>query len=108
MRDVYGMTTLAERVDLGATLLDEKKPGWHEEINTDTLAIHLADHCICGQLFGSFIVGRQFLGIPRGGGDQYGFNAPQNSYTDLKNLWVEAIDARKLGALVEEKELIGV
>jgi len=45
------MSILAERVALGAALLDEKLPGWAERINLDELELASCYRCVIGQLF---------------------------------------------------------
>lgn len=41
-----------DAVNAAALLLDEVKPGWAEEIDTDSFAIASMDYCILGQLYG--------------------------------------------------------
>ncbi len=41
----------AERVARGATLLDEKMPGWAERIKLNELVLHNPCRCVLGQLF---------------------------------------------------------
>jgi len=43
--------TTEVKVARGAALLDEERPRWAEEIDTDALAMEDGDHCILGQLF---------------------------------------------------------
>jgi len=45
------MSILAERVDEGAALLDEKLPGWAERINLAQLDLASCYQCVLGQLF---------------------------------------------------------
>jgi len=51
----------AENVKRGADLLDEKRPGWREEIDLATLDLVDGDYCIMGQIFGSYETGLSFL-----------------------------------------------
>lgn len=44
------MSTVAERVERGAALLDEKRPGWWQEIDLGTLDIRSTCGCILGQI----------------------------------------------------------
>jgi hypothetical protein len=44
------VTTAADRVALGAALLDEKDPGWWLRIDLDTLALSSSCRCVLGQL----------------------------------------------------------
>jgi hypothetical protein len=54
------MTTIAERVANGAELLDEKKPGWDQRIDLDTLQMHSCYRCILGQLFADDHLGKAY------------------------------------------------
>lgn len=47
-------TEARERVARGAALLDEKRPGWANAINTGELDMSVDCMCILGQLEGSF------------------------------------------------------
>lgn len=42
--------TTRDRVQRGARLLDEKKPGWEKEIEIDHLNMEMVDRCILGQV----------------------------------------------------------
>lgn len=44
------MTTITERVEQGADLLDEKRPGWWRVIDLDRLDISQPCNCVAGQL----------------------------------------------------------
>ena len=46
------MNTIAERIERGAALLDEKRPGWWQQIDLATLNIREPCNCIGGQLGG--------------------------------------------------------
>lgn len=41
----------------GAALLDVARPGWHDEIDTNTLDINSATRCVLGQLYGYWTEG---------------------------------------------------
>ena len=46
------MTSIAERVERGAALLDAKQPGWWQQIDLGALDIGSRCGCIIGQLTG--------------------------------------------------------
>jgi hypothetical protein len=46
-----------ERVQRGATYLDDLDPGWHRRVDADTLELDDGRHCILGQLHGEFRLG---------------------------------------------------
>ena len=41
---------IEKNVKQSALLLDEERPGWHDDIRLDSLIMHSTAHCICGQL----------------------------------------------------------
>lgn len=51
------MSGITERVDRGAALLDEKRPGWWRHIDLDRLDIASACDCVVGQLGDGFYLG---------------------------------------------------
>lgn len=55
------MTTIIERVERGARLLDLMRPGWAREIALDRLAMESCDECILGQLYGDYLSGLEVL-----------------------------------------------
>ena len=55
------MSTITERVERGAELLDEKRPGWVDIIDLD--ALDLADGCAC--------IGGQLCRSKTGAGEDY-------------------------------------
>ena len=44
------MSTITERVERGAALLDERRPGWWRDIDMGTLDIRSPCRCILGQM----------------------------------------------------------
>jgi hypothetical protein len=46
-----------ERVERGATYLDEVDPGWYRRVDSDTLELGDGQHCVLGQLHGEFRLG---------------------------------------------------
>lgn len=84
----------------GVKLLDEKQPEWWKNINLYTLDMEGCYSCILGQLFGSYSVGREALGIPSCEGDLYGFDSlgPRRDFGTLQFMWAEIIEARRATA----------
>lgn len=81
----------------GVALLDKYDSDWWKHINLDTLDMRGCYSCILGQLFGSYVVGREALGIECCEGDLYGFDSlgPDQDFEKLQALWVEIIEARR-------------
>lgn len=50
-----------QRIDRGAALLDEKKPGWAGEIDISTLNVDSYFDCVLGQLYGTFALGSEAI-----------------------------------------------
>jgi hypothetical protein len=46
--------TISERVQAGATWLDEHRPGWVADIDLDRLLLSSPCRCVLGQLYGSY------------------------------------------------------
>lgn len=46
-----------DRVQRGASYLDEVDPGWHRRVNADVLELEDGQHCVLGQLHGEFRLG---------------------------------------------------
>lgn len=57
-------TVLQDRVEAGATLLDEKYPDWFEVIAKVKLSIISLDRCVLGHLCGNFDTAVNTLGLP--------------------------------------------
>ena len=53
---------LAERVEAGAALLDERAPGWRAKIDTAVLDLNSDSRCILGQVFGGYVAGLESIG----------------------------------------------
>lgn len=86
----------------GASVLDEIRPGWENEIDTDKLAIWDGDRCIIGQLSGTHYV----AGIDRVFGPdldadneffaEHGFNTCNVSApVELDGAWIYQIERRR-------------
>jgi hypothetical protein len=56
------MQPLEKRVEAMAAVLDEKRPGWRQEINIDALDFNSVEVCTLGQLYGEFVRGLDALG----------------------------------------------
>lgn len=96
-------TDLASRVDAGARLLDEKRPGWHREIAMDVIAMKDCDKCILGQVYGGFEIGlAELFGDADGWESEdidHGFNAGSifkmtQEFDSLADLWRAEIRKR--------------
>lgn len=58
--------TCVERVNRGAQLLDEEKPGWQNEVIPDKLDMRSSSFCIIGQVYGDY---DEYVGVPFGLGE---------------------------------------
>ena len=98
-----------ERVQRGAALLDEKRPGWADKINIATLRMSSECACILGQLEGMFwsaaqrLFGGEGMDLPTVEAVECGLWTPLTvngvdcqSYNQLQDAWVEEIEARRL------------
>lgn len=100
-----------ERVKQGAAYLDEIDPGWHRDVDPETLELSSGGSCILGQLHGDFRLGlgrSQLINLssaPRMSLSPvaYGFKCVQNvsddkkeqDYIFLNQAWQEAIRERQ-------------
>ena len=104
------MDSITERVERGAALLDEKRPGWVDVIDLDDL--NLGDGCTCigGQLCGSktgteedYVIFVRDLGLDRAGEAACGFDDPgddDDDYAALTAAWRDLIIRRRESAAV--------
>lgn len=93
----------SEIVAKGAAWLDSVRPDWFREINTATLRVETADHCVLTQLYGDYFTGRNL--IPQKDCCAYGFCGY------LTPDWLEAINDRLHPLTVPaefEKETVNV
>lgn len=109
--DYPAMQTAIARVNKGATLLDEAKPGWDEEIIPKQLDMSSGEFCIIGQAYGNY---DEHIGIPFGMNlfegeeetydlaadlaEEHGFLSPRGSkvpYELLDRAWVYMLTARR-------------
>jgi hypothetical protein len=112
--------TNAERVQLGANLLDERVPGWVTRVNLYTLDIASALDCVLGQAYSTDVSrynaydgaletlfgldtaldekavehGFEMTGVVTGGPAGPGYPSFDAERDELNNLWREAIQAR--------------
>jgi hypothetical protein len=95
------MTTIEERVRLGAAWLDANRPGWVDRIDLETLDLSTSCGCVLGQEFGDFdrAPDEVYRRAP-----QHGFNVPSNQagtmrqYDNLTTAWRDYITARRAAA----------
>lgn len=52
---------IERRVKHGVKLLNRRCSGWRQTVNGDTLNIAEGEHCILGQVFGSYRIGTREL-----------------------------------------------
>lgn len=79
------MKEMDDRVGRGATLLDDKNPGWYRKVDRTRLSMGSYLECILGQLYGTFLTGVGELGL--GSPSDYGFG-------DDEGPWIAAIESR--------------
>lgn len=80
---------ITERVRRGATLLDQRIPGWREKISVDHLRMANCVNCVLGQLFGDFLTGRETLAIDaKAHGFQSNFPHTTAEYAALQTAWL--------------------
>lgn len=119
-----------ERVNRGAALLDQRRPGWAGELDLNTLHMASCDSCVLGQLFDGYFIGTRRLAI-QGRAADLGFEVEppvlrlvgdvslgslsgsvSEVYALLRAAWTDAVHAR-ITPPVEwthrepEQELIG-
>jgi hypothetical protein len=93
--------TIADRVSLGAALLDAKVPGWWDKVNLKILKIDDLCDCVVAQLFGSYAEGKRQLGLEVLPGKypsvDHGFCADGQIIEDslLTGEWVRVIKERR-------------
>ena len=88
----------------GAAYLDNRRPGWHNEIDVDNLDLRSLDACVLGQLYGDWGAGQDALEEFRWNGEaqiEYGFEvaAPHSTprYAALTEAWRVEILRRREG-----------
>jgi len=58
---------VADRVEQGARTLNKVRPGWHKEIDLDSLELANTCDCVLGQVFGTYVDGIQAIENQRPG-----------------------------------------
>lgn len=57
----------------GAALLDERAPGRLAGVDVSKMYLSSSQYCVLGMIFGSFVKGREALGLAPGDCAHYGF-----------------------------------
>ncbi len=89
----------------GATLFDEKRPGWYRGINVAELDMIDDCKCIVGQSFPTYVLGLMELGLGIDEDKSYGFNLNPEEYNYdsnqeeyefemLREAWIGEINRR--------------
>jgi hypothetical protein len=99
--DGYTMDDMFLAVQAGAKLLDEKRPGWPQGINTERLNVSNTLDCVLGQVYGHFDTGLGDLGLDwvENEDEPYGFSLPlfrreEVTYAALTDAWRDEIGLR--------------
>lgn len=98
------MSTLAEYVQAGVKLLDEKQPDWRSKIDVERFSVVHRDRCVLGQLFGWYGTGLVALGLftldddwgsASDSGAPYGFTVAgwdkPEEWEELQTLWEQEL-----------------
>jgi hypothetical protein len=99
------VSEITKRVERGAALLDEKRPGWWQGIDLDRLDISSCSDCIAGQIGGgNYLIGAEGAGLWTWEEDvAHGFGAEAASFAEygaLTAAWRDLIVRRREGRLV--------
>jgi hypothetical protein len=110
------MSTITERVERGAALLDEKRPGWWREIDLGRLNLRSGCDCVIGQIGGTLTYSDTVcsLGADRTAeevrfgfeaaevikGDDWDWNVQDAEYDALTEAWRDLITGRRAAAEV--------
>lgn len=91
-------TDIDERVQRGANLLDQVRPGWHTRVDITRLHLGSCTRCVLGQLFGEFRGGTAVL-FPGDAAESiaYGFDG-DDEHTELTLAWLDLINERRWSA----------
>jgi hypothetical protein len=93
------VSTIAERVARGVAWLDEKRPGWADEIDLTELVLSSPCRCILGQLYGDFdkvsVRGPMAKGFNAYGGDDQSL---YDQFEALEREWRRVITERRAAA----------
>jgi hypothetical protein len=89
------------RVLAGAAFLDEEHPGWHTRIDADRLDMRNFENDVIGQLYGSYPMGLDELGLSDEQAWMFGFDVlPSDpswsrAYRELDDEWRRVISERQ-------------
>lgn len=89
---------MRQRVNTGATLLDQHEPGWASRIHTARLDLWSTADCVLGQLYGDgYNEGLAILLGDEAKAADHGFDTlgTGESYDALTYAWFQAIDERR-------------
>lgn len=92
------MSTIKERVQAGAELLDREEPGWEQRIDVRELDLQDACRCILGQLYGDYDDGIALIHLPDEDslGFDFGFNSTMTpQFRTLTRAWKALIRERR-------------
>jgi hypothetical protein len=87
-----------EEVRRGAELLDERRPGWDQEINLANLKISSCRNCVLGQLYGDYHLGLDMISSDAGefvDAEDYGFDGVLD-WEELNEEWRDLIASRRV------------
>jgi len=93
--------TVQERVEAGASFLDEVHPGWDEKIDLAHLDMSHSYRCILGQLYKHYRAGMMELNITRLTSKNLGFNSideTDSAYHLITVEWRKVITERRAKA----------
>jgi len=93
------LSSTSPRIERGAALLDELRPGWDKTIDVDRLDLGNCERCILGQLYGGYDQALQMLdGEVAKRPATFGFNTygPERFWT-LTERWRTYIERRRKG-----------
>jgi hypothetical protein len=106
--DPDNLPEIPQRIQKGATLLDQKLPNWHLQINLEHFHMNWCFSCIIGQLFTEgYIQGITSLGLnltniddsqQEHGFEAYGYEDTEKEYQQLTNAWLIEIVKRRQAA----------
>jgi len=92
--------SVADRVALGAALLDRQSEGWWRRVDLGELATDSCSHCVLGQLYGWYYTGLDLLHLNETDRVVYGFSERRwermtpEAYRVLDEAWVREIAHR--------------
>jgi len=97
--------TPAEKI---ATLLDEVRPNWYNEVDLKTLDMDNSQECLMGQLYGQYNVGMHAVGLNVKDGEAYGVcvsdveSTDPNTTDDMLEAYFDAENERLMFAIADE------